>query len=273
MIQLVTDSASMLPDGVRRRFGIDVVALTVTIDREDFAEGIDLTTADFYDRMAAGAEVSTAAPSPGAFVDTYRAGATRGATAVLSVHTGSSYSATLASARVAAEMVDIPVTLVDTGVGSFPVALAVWAAAEVLDAGGTIEQAAAAAERTSSHTGSLFVVGVPAVARRGGRFVSVTGDLTPTTVLELTDGELHDRGSVPDLDTAIEAMIDGTVAAAGTGALRVGVGHAVHGEVAEQMRKRLLTKLPGSEIVVYDVGPSVGAHTGPGTLGIVYIPI
>jgi hypothetical protein len=45
MIQLVTDSASMLPDEVRRRFGIDVVALTITIDGEDFAEGVDLTTA------------------------------------------------------------------------------------------------------------------------------------------------------------------------------------------------------------------------------------
>jgi fatty acid-binding protein DegV len=116
-------------------------------------------------------------------------------------------------------MVDVPVTLVDTGVGSFPVALAVWAAAEVLGAGGRIEQAAA------------------------------------------------------DLDTAIEAMIDGTVAAAGTGALRVGVGPAVHGEVAEQIRERLATELPGSEIVVYEVGPSVGAHTRPGTLGIVYTPV
>jgi DegV family protein with EDD domain len=273
MIQLVTDSASMLPDEVRRRFGIDVVALTITIDGEDFAEGVDLTTAEFYDRIAVGAEVSTAAPSPGTFVDAYRAAAARGATEVLSVHTGASYSATLASARVAAAMVDVPVSLVDTGVGSFPVALAVWAAAEVIGAGGAIEQAAAAAERTSSDTGSLFVVGVPAVARRGGRFVSVGGDLTPTTVLELAAGELHDRGSVPDLDTAIEAMIDGTVAAAGTGALRVGVGHAVHGEIAQQMRERLATKLPGSEIVVYEVGPSVGAHTGPGTLGIVYTPI
>ena len=122
-------------------------------------------------------------------------------------------------------MVDIPVLLVDTGVGSFPVALAVWAAAE----------------RTANDTGSLFVVGVPAVARRGGRFVSVSGDLTPTTVLELTNGELLDRGAAPD--------------------------------VAERIRARLETELPDSEIVLYEVGPSVGAHTGPGTLGIVHTPV
>ncbi len=273
MIQVVTDSASMLPDDIRRRFAISVVPLTITIDGEDFAEGVDLTTADFYTRMANGAEVSTAAPSPGRFVDTYRAAAARGATAVLSVTTGASYSATVAAATFAADIVDIPVCVVDAGVGSFPVALAVWAAAEVLDRGGKIEDAAAAAERTATDTGSLFVVGVPAVARRGGRFVAVSGDLTPTTVLELSNGALHDRGAVADLDTAIEAMINGTAAIAGTGALRIGVGHAVHRDVAEQMKTRLQARLASSEIVVYEVGPSVGAHTGPGTLGVVYTPV
>ncbi|WP_395159499.1 DegV family protein [Ilumatobacter sp.] len=273
MIQLVTDSASMLPEAVRRRFGMFVVPLTITIDGEDFAEGVDLTTAEFYTHMANGAEVSTAAPSPGTFVDTYRAAAQRGATAVLSVHTGAAYSATVASATVAAGMVDIPVSIVDTGVGSFPVALAAWRAAEFLDRGCTIDESASAAERTAAGTGSLFVVGVPAVARRGGRFVAISGELTPTTLLELAKGELHDRGTAVDLDAAIEAMIDGTVAAAQSGALRIGVGHAVHHEVAEQIRIRLDTQLPGSEVVTYEVGPSVGAHTGPGTLGIVYTSI
>lgn len=273
MNQIVTDSASMLPDGIRRRFDISVVAITITVDGEDFAEGVDVTVAEFYARMAAGAQVSTAAPSPGTFVETYRAAAARGATAVLSVHTGAAYSATLASATIAADLVDIPVTLVDTGVGSFPVALAVWEAAEVLERGAPIQQAATAAERTATGTGSLFVVGVPAVARRGGRFVGVDGELTPTTVLELSGGALEDRGAVADLDAAIDVMIDGTIAAAASGPLRIGVGHAVHGEVAEQIRARLATQLPESDVVIYEVGPSVGAHTGPGTLGTVYTPL
>lgn len=270
MIRIVTDSASMLLDDVRRRFAISVVPMTITVDGEDFAEGVDLSTAEFYRRLEAGVEVSTAAPSPGSFADVYRTAAAGGATGVLSVHTGSAYSATVASATLAAEMVDVPVRVVDTGVGSFPVGLAVWAAAELLELGGEIDDAAAAAERTATRTGSLFVVGVPDVARRGGRFVAVSGELTPTTVLELADGQLHDRGAVADLDAAIEAMIDGTVAVAGTGALRIGVGHAVHHDVAAQMRTRLQTRLPSSEVVVYEVGPSVGAHTGTGTLGVVY---
>lgn len=270
MIQLVTDSASMLPEAVRQRFSISVVPLTITIDGEDFAEGVELTADEFYRRVADGAEVSTAAPSPGTFVETYRAAADQGATAVLSLHTGAAYSATVAAATVAAGMVDIPVSIVDTGVASFPVALAAWAAAESLRRGCTIGEAAAAAEHTATHTGSLFVVGVPTVARRGGRFVAVSGELTPTTVLELANGQLHDRGAAVDLDAAIEAMIDGTVTVAGIDAMRIGIGHAVHPEVAEQMRSSLQARLIDSEVIVYEVGPSVGAHTGPGTLGIVY---
>lgn len=272
MIEVVTDSAAMLPDPVRQRFGITVVPLTITVDGQEHSEGVDLTADEFYTRMAAGAVVSTAAPSPGSFVEAYRAAAVRGATEVLSIHTGASYSATLASATVASDLVDIPVTLVDTGVGSFPVALAVWAAAELLEGGSSIDDAADVARRTASDTGSVFVVGVPAVARRGGRFVGIDGALTPTTVLELVDGSLHDRGAVDDLDAAIDAMIDATLTAAGSGALRIGIGHAVHPEVAEQIRARLVAELTDTEIVIYEVGPSVGAHTGPGTLGIVYTP-
>jgi len=272
MIELVTDSAAMLPDSVRERCAISVVPMTITIDGEDYREGTDLSSDEFYARMAAGAVVSTAAPPPGSFVDTYRAAVARGATAVLSVHTGAAYSATLASATIAADMVDVPVTLVDTGVGSFPVALAVWTAAELLERGALVEEAADAARRIATTTGSVFVVGVPAVARRGGRFVGIDGQLTPTTVIELVGGNLHDRGAVEDLDAAIDAMIEATLTAARAGTLRIGVGHAVHHEVAEQIRTRLATQLPESEIVVYEVGPSVGAHTGSGTLGIVYAP-
>jgi DegV family protein with EDD domain len=272
MIEVVTDSAAMLPDSVRQRFGITVVPLIITVDGQDHREGVDLSTDEFYTRMSAGAVVSTAAPSPGSFVEAYRAAAARGATEVLSIHTGAAYSATLASATIASGLVDIAVTLVDTRVGSFPVALAIWAAAESLERGESIDDAADAARRTASDTGSVFVVGVPAVARRGGRFVGIDGELTPTTVLELADGNLHDRGAVADLDAAIDAMIDATLTAAGAGSLRIGIGHAVHSEVAEQIRARLAGELTDSEIVIYEVGPSVGAHTGPGTLGIVYSP-
>jgi DegV family protein with EDD domain len=273
MIAIVTDSASMLPPALRTRYDIAVVPITITIDGRDHAEGVDLTTARFYEQLARGAAVTTAAPSPGAFVDIYRAAAAAGAEAVLSVHTGAAYSATIASATIAARLVDVPVTVVDTEVASFPVALAVWSAAEVLVGGASIEHAAAAARDTARRSGSLFVVGIPEIARRGGRFVAVDGDLTATSVLRLVDGRLEEYERVGDIDAAVDVMVDGTLRIAAERPLRVGVGHAVHDDVAELLIERL-THQPGIvDVTIYEVGPSVGAHTGPGTFGVVYAPV
>ena len=135
MIAIVTDSASMLPASLRTRYGIVVVPLTITINGREYADGVDLAIGDFYERLTGGAVVTTAAPSPGSFVDAYRSAAAAGAEAVLSVHTGAAYSATVGSATVAAGLVDIPVTIVDTEVASFPVALAIWSAADALREG------------------------------------------------------------------------------------------------------------------------------------------
>jgi len=273
MIRIVTDSASMLPDSLRRRFGIAVVPITITIDGREHREGVDLTAADFYARLAEGADVTTAAPAPGAFADVYRAAADAGASAVLSIHTGADYSATMASATVAAGLSDVPVTVVDTGVSSFPLALSVWSAADRLAAGGSVEAAAEAAQRTGARTGSLFVVGVPEVARRGGRFVAVGGELTPTNVLELVEGGISDLGRADDVETVIDIMVDRTVELARIQPLRIGVGHAVGDDVARLLVERLDGRAGVRDITVYQVGPSVGAHTGPGTFGVVYTPV
>ncbi len=272
MIRIVTDSAAMLPDELRHRYSVTVVPLTITVDGREYTEGTGLTTADFYARLADGAQVSTAAPAPGVFVDAYRAAASEGATALLSIHTGSTFSATVSSATLAAGLIDIPVTMVDTGVASFPVAMAVWSAAKSIGDGGSIDDAARIARATAERVRSLFVVGVPEVARRGGRFVSVDGDLTPTTVLELVSGRLSEVGTAADIDAAIEMMVEPTTRRARNEPLRVGVGHGAHQRVAEALVSRL-TDMPGIvDITLYEVGPSVGAHTGAGTFGVVYAP-
>lgn len=273
MIRIVTDSASMLPDSLRHRFGIDVVPITITIDGCERREGVDLTAADFYARLAEGAEVTTAAPAPGAFADVYRAAGDAGASAVLSIHTGADYSATAASATVAAGRSDVPVTVVDTGVSSFPLALCVWSAADRLAAGGNIEAAAEAAQLTGARTGSLFVVGVPEVARRGGRFVAVRGELTTTSVLELVEGGISDLGRADDIETVTDIMVDRTVALAESRPLRIGVGHAAGDDVAALLVEQLEGRPGVRDLTTYQVGPSVGAHTGPGTFGVVYTPV
>jgi len=262
----------MIPIALRDRFNVIVVPMTVTVDGVEYHEGSNLTSTDFYARLAAGATVTTSAPSPGAILTAYRQAACAGADQVLSIHTGSNYSATISAASIAADLADVMVSVVDTRLASFPVTLCLWAAAEAIAAGRPITVAAAAALSTASRIGSVFVVGVPERTRRGGRFVSVADEIVSTSILELDGNGLREMMRVKDIDAAVDSMATHVLALARTQPMRVGIGDALLPSIATEFENRLTT--PGIvDLIRYEVGPSVGAHTGAGTVGIVYVPL
>ena len=159
MIGLVTDSNAQLPSELKERYQVEVVPLTVVVDGVEYLEGVDLDADDFYARFGAGRpQVSTSQPSPGRFAAAYEAVAERGATEILSVHIGSSVSGTVNAARLASQVSQVPVRIVDTGTASFAVSLCLWEAAEAIAAGANVEEAAAVAERVSAAVGNVFVV-------------------------------------------------------------------------------------------------------------------
>jgi DegV family protein with EDD domain len=272
VIALVTDSNSQLPAELRDRFAVRIIPLTVVMDGEPFKEGVDLTTGEFYARLAAGAEVSTAAPSPGDVLHAYEEVAAAGATEILSIHIGSNTSATVNSVTVAASSSPLPVEVVDTGTASFAVACCVWAAGEALAAGADLARAAAVARAAAAGVGNVFVVGALDLARRGGRLAeqAATGDGIP--VLALAGGSMTPVARVHDIESAVDAMVDYVHAAAAGSPQRVGVGAAVAPDLEAALTDRLQTLAEAVELVHYEIGPSVGAHTGPGTVGACFFP-
>jgi DegV family protein with EDD domain len=272
VIALVTDSNAMLPADLRARFDVEVVPLTVVVDGESFAEGVDLSTAAFYERLAAGASVSTAAPPAGAFLEAYERAARRGATAILSVHIGSNTSATLDAARVAAADAAVPVTLVDTGTASFPVACCVWAAGLAIERGATLADAARAATAVADQVGNVFVVGALELARRGGRLGRNAEAVAGVPVLALRGGTMEVVEQARDVEAAVDAMAAELDRAAAGRPMHVGVGDAAAEDVAAGLVARLDGRSEVADLVRYQVGPSVAAHTGLGTAGAVYFP-
>jgi len=262
----------MLPPAWRDRFGVHVVPMTVLVDGTPHREGVEITTAEFYRRLAAGAEVSTSTPSPGDLLATYREAVGAGATGIVSIHTGSKYSAVLDAARIAAREVDVDVELVDTATASFPVALCVAAACDDRAAGGDLTSTAAAAASTAAVVDSIFVVGVPELARRGGRLGS-TEVASPTAILTLGPSGLAEHATATDVGDAIDRMA-AHVRDAGSGqALRVGVGDADRPDLGDRLAAALADSDGIVELTRYEIGPSVGAHSGPGTVGAVWAPL
>jgi DegV family protein with EDD domain len=271
---VVVDSASYLPGAVREHFGMTVVPMTVVVDGKEYREFETLGAAQFYTMLAAGAQVSTSQPPPGLFVDAYEAASRAGAGQVLSIHIGSAISGTVNSARTAANLVDVPVTVVDTGQASFIEGLAAWEACEVLAGGGTVEEAETAAIAAGKSAGNVFLVRGMELLRAGGRVRPEAEVPAGVPILAADGAGIHPVASATTVEEALALIVErATTAMEGTPGkrFRVGVANGDAGTLAAELMERMRTLPMVDEVVEYVIGPAVGAHTGPGCTGVVFL--
>ncbi len=277
MIAVVVDSNSQMSPELARRLGVTVVPLIVRVDGVDYREGVDLTADEFYDHWTpAGAPtIMTSQPSPGAFIEIYERLVAAGATEILSVHMAASMSGTLNSATIAARSLDIPVMVVDTGTASFGISCCAWAAADAIAAGATIDEAAQVAEHRAAALATSFIVGVPELIDRSGRMAGMdvgaaTADGVP--VIAGVGGGFEVLASVGSVDEAITTMAEFALSREPSvdGGLRIAIGTSDRSSLAvgDALTDQLIARPEVADVVRYRVGPSVGAHTGPGTAGL-----
>lgn len=264
-IRVVTDSNTMLPACLVDRFGVTVVPLQVVVNGESVAES-SIEVPEFWEQLRRGATVTTAAPSPGDFGEAYSEAAQSGADGVLSVHIGSAYSGTLNAARVAAASSAVPVTLVDTGAASFAAGMCVWRAAEALATGASVGEASRVAGEVGAAVGSAFTIGDIERARRGGRLDAHAG--SGVAVMASDGPDMVQLRTAATAAAAIEAIVKHV--SRQPGGLRVGVGHADAAAAAAKLAERVGRLSNVEETIRYVVGPSVAAHTGAGTFGVVF---
>jgi len=270
MIGLVTDSSSQIPDSLIERFDVRVVPLVINVDGEEFHEGVDIHPGEFWDRFADGhmPVVKTSQPSPGAFLAAYRELEGQGCTDVVSVHVGEQHSGTINSARLAAEMVESNVHIVDSGTASFGVSCCVWEAGEAIAAGGTAVEAAHRALDVAPRIGTAFIIQALDFARSGGR---IDPELPPgaegVIVLAGHGSDLDVVATASTVDDLCDLMVERFLADGGS--IRAGVCLADPATIdfTEGLEERLRRAEVDVELVRYLVGPSIAAHTGPGTAG------
>jgi DegV family protein with EDD domain len=277
MLRICVDSNSQLPRSLARRFDIATVPLAVTIDGVEYHEGVDLDADRFYDfwRDGRAPEVTTSQPSPGDFIEVYERLLAEGATEILSIHIADSLSGTLNSARLAAQRLSIPIRHVDTGIASFGISCCAWAAAEAIADGADLEAAAIVAEERAAHLGTAFVIGIPNLTERSGRVDGLgIGEAAERgiPVIAMSGGEVEVLATVDTVHQAVVAMADYALGwtPSVSGGLRIAVGTSDETSVPVS---RSLTELlehhsDVADVVQYRIGPTVGAHTGPGTAGL-----
>jgi DegV family protein with EDD domain len=276
-VVVVTDSTAYLPDGLADDLAVRVVPLQVVLGGRSGAEGREVTPAQVASALSAWVPVSTSRPTPAEFAAVYRDVLADGATAVVSLHLSRELSGTWDSARLAATEVGADsIRVVDSRSAAMGLGFAVLAAAEAAAAGGSPEEVYAAAVGTAERTTTLFYVDTLEHLRRGGRIGAAQAllgtALSVKPILHVSEGRIVPLEKVRTASKAVARLEALAVAAAGDGPADVAVHHLAAAERATLLAERLRTRLPQvGRFYSSEVGAVVGAHVGPGVLGVVVV--
>jgi DegV family protein with EDD domain len=274
-VAVITDSAASIPPELAAEWGVSVVPLHLIVGGRAVEDG-ELSSTDLVERRAEG--ITTAAPSPGEFLDAVERSGADGAV-ILTV--ASRVSGAWNAARLAAESVEIPLSVVDTETAAGAQALVVLAAAAVA-AGGADRAAVERAARVAIEEVRLVAVvdglehlvrsgRVPGIAGWAGRMLG----LHP--MFEFRHGVARRLRPVASREAALTRII-GTWRRsrrrAATGdCLHVAGLHAGAEGDAEMLLKRVREQLspdaPTTELML-EFSPVMIAHTGPGLVGLAW---
>ncbi len=271
-IRVVTDSAADLTTELAEANDVVVVPLSIRFGEEEFVDGTTLSTDEFWKRCAEQRDLpETSAPSPGAFSAAFTEAADAGCDGVVCITLSGGVSATYQSARTAADSVAdrIPVDVIDTRSVTMGQGLIVLEAAEMAARGAGLDEVAAAVRDLIPRTKVLGVVGTLEHLERGGRIggaKALLGSLLSIKpVIQVSDGVVEEESKQRTRSRSLRYLADKVRA---TGHLsRLAVCNGAAEDIDD-----FLALIDGVEVdhplVVVDLGPVVGTHAGPGTIGV-----
>ena len=272
-VKVVTDSACDLDDAVVAELGITVVPLSIRFGNEEFVDRVNLSPQQFYDKMATSSALpETAAPSPGAFEQAFRSALDGGADGVLCINLSGELSATIQSARNAAQSMEgAPVRVVDSlsvtgGLGSM-----VTTAARRARDGASLDDLAALVEGMVPRTRVYGALDTLDNLKKGGRIgaaQAMLGSLLSIKpLIEIREGVVHEAGKPRTRKKAIQALVDKLRDAGDVENVCVLHGLAPDGD---ELVRLVSEVVPRDQLTIGVIGATIGTHGGPRVAGITF---
>jgi DegV family protein with EDD domain len=280
-IRIVTDSTADLPADVRKQFGIEMVPLQLSFGDETFLDTVTIDTDQFYKKLAVSDQLpKSSQPSTIAFKEMYERILTETPDAhIISIHLSASLSGTYQSAVIGSTMVEIDggeshITVFDSKSASIGSGVLVLKAAEMAAAGSSKEQIIAAIEQLRSDTTIYFLVDTLEYLQKGGRIgkaSAVIGSLLnikPILTLD-EDGVVSSIDKVRGLKKAMLRIIELLGQEFNSHEpVTVTFAYAERLEGAHEFNELLKANFNVQSTIYYELGPVIGTHAGPGTIGL-----
>ncbi len=279
-VSVVTDSTNYLPPELVAARGMHEVSLYVKLDDALQRESEMTDQAAFWERMSSGSELpTTSQPSIGDFIACFEPLLADGRD-IVSIHlsagiSGTYDSALQARAQLAERGYEGRIEVLDSRTVCGGLGLELLAAAARADAGGTLQEVAAHAQAARDALRIWFALDTLEFLRRGGRVGGaqawIGGALKIKPILSL-ESEIEPVERVRTWGRAFERMVEFMRTLHGDGADAWCVQHIQAASEAQRLVERGVEIFGCEPRFVSEVGPVIGAHAGPGMIGVGGLP-
>ena len=276
-VYIVTDSTADLTEEEVKQFEISIVPMNISIDDENYIDGVTITKDEFKQKMIASAELpKTAQPSIGRFVEVYDELGKNG-DSVISIQMMRSISGTVDAARQAADITETNVTVVDSDFTSRSMGMIVKEAAKAAQEGKTVEEILEIVEDAKKRTTLYLTVINLDNLIKGGRISQVMGMfsnlLNIKLFLQVINGkiEIIQKGrGLKSLQKKYDEIFE-QMKATPNGIQEIGIMHAGLSDFNEGNIARVRELFPDVPLTIVTTSPIIMSHTGVDAMAITYL--
>ncbi len=278
-IKIITDSGSDLTIETAEKYGIHLIPFTITIDDKSYIDKYELTTSELYNKMSEGKSPKTSQITFAQHYDEFKKFVDEYSILYIPISakaSGSYQSAVLAAETIKEETPDAEITIIENNNFSYCYGYPAIKAAQMAEDGSTVDEICDMIKTSLDKTGVLFVVDDLTYLQRGGRIsasAKIIGnvlDIKP--ILKIEDGLVSNlekvRGSkkvLPKMISLFEELADTT------SEKPVIIMHSSCPEKAKLYEDAIIEKTGFNNIITVELGATIGVHTGPGTIGIIFV--
>jgi DegV family protein with EDD domain len=278
-VRVVCDSTADLSDRDRDAGRVIVVPLKVIFGDEELVDGVDIDAKRFYERMRNSTRnPTTSQPTPAEFEAAFRQAAAEGDSVVCTTLSAEMSGTHGAAVQARGALPDLDIEVVDTRTVAIGHNAIVRAAVEAAGRGADATEVVDLVRGIIAKQRSIFTVDTLEYLRRGGRIggarALLGSVLNIKPVLQVSDGRIEPHDKVRTFQRALDRMASEVIAASGeTGRrARVVLGHADRLADCRALADRIREQCEGEPEII-EIGPIVGCHAGPGTVGLsFYLP-
>ena len=276
-VYIVTDSTADLTEEEVKQFEISIVPMNISIDDDNYIDGVTITKEEFKQKMIESAELpKTAQPSIGRFVEVYDE-LGRNGDSVISIQMMRSISGTVDAARQAADITETNVTVVDSDFTSRSMGMIVKEAAKAAQEGKSVEEILEIVEDAKKRTTLYLTVVNLDNLIKGGRISQLMGMfsnlLNIKLFLQVINGkiEIIQKGrGLKSLQKKYDEIFE-QMKATPNGIQEIGIMHAGLSDFNEGNIARVRELFPDVPLTIVTTSPIIMSHTGVDAMAITYL--